>query len=332
MLVETHLPVRYYIPPQDVRMDLLGPSTTRSACAYKGHASYLSTVDGSEAGRDIAWVYPDPLDDAARVRDHLAFWNERTDLVVDGEEVPRPVTPWSRPEEQSLGGPRHAGVRLSTATASPTRRWSSSSAPPARASPPGPTERYRREEIVSSDALRGVVGSGPHDLDASADAFALLETIVAARLGRGLCTVVDTLGTDPDRRLAWLAAGRAAGLPTVAVLLATPEAECRRRNAARDRPVPAPVLAGQLRAVRDVDDRAGRRGLGRRRTRCRPPPAPVARRRPRPAPRGGDRPPYVPGAWRWCSRSRASRGARTRRPGCGRWPRPPTRPASRVSR
>ena len=27
--------------------------------------------------------------------------------------------------------------------------------------------RYRRDEIVSSDALRGVVGSGPHDLDAT---------------------------------------------------------------------------------------------------------------------------------------------------------------------
>ena len=46
-------------------------------------------------------------------------------------------------------------------------------------------DRYRAEEVVSSDALRGVVGSGPHDLDASADAFALLETIVAARLGLG---------------------------------------------------------------------------------------------------------------------------------------------------
>ena len=84
--------------------------------------------------------------------------------------------------------------------------------------------RYRLEEVVSSDALRGVVGSGPHDLDASADAFALLETIVAARLGRGLTTVVDTLGLEPDRRRAWLASGRDAGLPVVAVLLATPDA------------------------------------------------------------------------------------------------------------
>ena len=58
--------------------------------------------------------------------------------------------------------------------------------------------RYRAQEVVSSDELRGVVGSGPHDLDASADAFAVLETVVAARLGRGLTTVVDTLGLDPS--------------------------------------------------------------------------------------------------------------------------------------
>lgn len=113
-------------------------------------------------------------------------------------------------------------------------------------------EHYRNQEVVSSDALRGVVGSGPHDLDASADAFGVLETVVAARLGRGLTTVVDTLGLDPAKRQAWLAAARAAGLPAVAVLLDTPDAECRCRNAARDRPVPAPALAGQLRSVRDV--------------------------------------------------------------------------------
>jgi alkanesulfonate monooxygenase SsuD/methylene tetrahydromethanopterin reductase-like flavin-dependent oxidoreductase (luciferase family)/predicted kinase len=112
--------------------------------------------------------------------------------------------------------------------------------------------RFRDQEVVSSDALRGIVGSGPHDLDASTDAFGVLETVVAARLGRGLTTVVDTLGLDAGKRRAWLAQARAAGLPAVAVLLDTPDAECRRRNAARDRPVPAPVLAGQLRSVRDV--------------------------------------------------------------------------------
>ncbi|MBZ5739910.1 LLM class flavin-dependent oxidoreductase [Nocardioides mangrovi] len=112
--------------------------------------------------------------------------------------------------------------------------------------------RYRRDEIVSSDALRGVVGSGPHDLDASADAFDLLERIVAARLGRGLTTVVDTLGLDQERRTAWLAAARAAGLPALVVHLDTPSDLCRERNRGRDRPVPAQVLAGQLRKVAAV--------------------------------------------------------------------------------
>jgi alkanesulfonate monooxygenase SsuD/methylene tetrahydromethanopterin reductase-like flavin-dependent oxidoreductase (luciferase family)/predicted kinase len=116
-------------------------------------------------------------------------------------------------------------------------------------------ERYRRSEVVSSDELRGVVGSGPADLDASSDAFDLLERIVAARLSRRLTTVVDTLGLDADRRRAWRDAARAAGLPAVAVVLDTPATECRRRNALRDRPVPAPVLAEQVRragAVRDA--------------------------------------------------------------------------------
>jgi alkanesulfonate monooxygenase SsuD/methylene tetrahydromethanopterin reductase-like flavin-dependent oxidoreductase (luciferase family)/predicted kinase len=115
-------------------------------------------------------------------------------------------------------------------------------------------ERYRRAEVVSSDDLRGVVGSGPADLDASADAFDLLERIVAARLSRGLATVVDTLGLDAERRIAWRDAARAAGLPAVAVLVDTPGDECRRRNALRDRPVPASVLNEQVRRAAAVRD------------------------------------------------------------------------------
>ncbi|MEO5666281.1 MAG: DUF427 domain-containing protein [Nocardioides sp.] len=84
-------------------MDLsrLTPSGTRSICAYKGHASYLSTTDGQAAGRDIAWTYPEPLDEALRVGDRIAFWNERTDIRVDGELQPRPVKPWSTPAEKA---------------------------------------------------------------------------------------------------------------------------------------------------------------------------------------------------------------------------------------
>src|SRR5216683_4661028 len=87
--------------------------------------------------------------------------------------------------------------------------------------------RYRPSEIVCSDQLRGLVGSGEHDLDASADAFALLDQIVAARLRRGLTTVIDTLGLDQARRRGYLQLGRNGRMPAVAVLFDTAPAECR---------------------------------------------------------------------------------------------------------
>jgi len=113
-------------------------------------------------------------------------------------------------------------------------------------------ERYLAREIVSSDRLRAVVGSGEHDLDASVDAFALLDQIVAARTRRRLTTVIDTLGLDAERRLAWLALARRSGLPAVTVLFETEPALCRARNRARERPVPAAVLDAQLRRIADA--------------------------------------------------------------------------------
>jgi len=112
--------------------------------------------------------------------------------------------------------------------------------------------RYRAQEVISADQLRSVVGSGEHDLEASGDAFALLDQIVAARLRRGLTTVVDTLGQDAPRRRGQRELARRAGLPAVAVLLDTSPAVCRQRNRARDQPVPATVLDGQLRRMRSV--------------------------------------------------------------------------------
>lgn len=101
---ETHLPPRWYLPREDVRMDLLAPSETTSVCAYKGYASYFSLASGSPAGRDIAWTYTDPLHEVAAVKDRVCFFAERTDLDLDGERMRRPVTPWSTPEEQAAQG------------------------------------------------------------------------------------------------------------------------------------------------------------------------------------------------------------------------------------
>ncbi|WP_395727947.1 LLM class flavin-dependent oxidoreductase [Nakamurella sp.] len=112
---------------------------------------------------------------------------------------------------------------------------------------------FATSEVVSADALRAMVGSGEGDLDASVDAFAVLDAVVAARLRRGLTTVVDTLGLDAARRSAVVDLGRTAGLICVAVVFTTAIEVCRARNRARDRPVPAPALRSQHRRTGEID-------------------------------------------------------------------------------
>jgi uncharacterized protein (DUF427 family) len=96
LLFETSLPTRYYIPKIDVRMDLLRPSSLTTACPYKGTASYFSVaVPGAEVVENIAWVYPTTIPQVPTIQNHLCFFNEHVDIVVDGELQERPETHWS---------------------------------------------------------------------------------------------------------------------------------------------------------------------------------------------------------------------------------------------
>jgi F420-dependent oxidoreductase-like protein len=105
---------------------------------------------------------------------------------------------------------------------------------------------FRADQIVSSDALRALVGASEHDQRAGTDAFEILDTVVEKRLSRGLLTVVDTLGLDADRRAAWLRVARAHQVACHAVVFDTPGDVCRARNRGRSQPVPAKVLAAQI--------------------------------------------------------------------------------------
>lgn len=95
-LFETAQPTRYYFPLDDVRLDLLEPSATRTRCAYKGSASHWHVRAGGELHEDVGWTYAAPQHDAEPVRDLIAFYNERVDLDVDGAREERPRTQWSR--------------------------------------------------------------------------------------------------------------------------------------------------------------------------------------------------------------------------------------------
>ncbi len=63
-----------YIPPDDVRLDLLRRARGSSLCEWKGEAIYFDVVTSHQRARKAAFTYPDPLDDLERGYAGLAGW------------------------------------------------------------------------------------------------------------------------------------------------------------------------------------------------------------------------------------------------------------------
>jgi uncharacterized protein (DUF427 family) len=95
LLFETWLPTRFYIPPEDVRMDYLRETRFSTQCPYKGTARYWSVTVGDQVLENVCWSYPDPIPECPKIAGLLCFFNEKVDLYVDGERMERPLTPWS---------------------------------------------------------------------------------------------------------------------------------------------------------------------------------------------------------------------------------------------
>lgn len=94
-LFETGLPVRYYIPTEDLRPELLVVSETETACPYKGVAGYHHVdLDGTRH-ENLVWHYTSPVREAAPIQDCHCFFNERVDIRIDGVLQDRPKTKWS---------------------------------------------------------------------------------------------------------------------------------------------------------------------------------------------------------------------------------------------
>ncbi|WP_037622987.1 DUF427 domain-containing protein [Streptomyces aureus] len=96
LLFETALPTRFYIPREDVRLELFVPTAHHTACPYKGTADYWSLRGDAAVPPNIVWSYPDPLPAVAPIRNLLAFYNEAVDITVDDEPQARPVTPFTK--------------------------------------------------------------------------------------------------------------------------------------------------------------------------------------------------------------------------------------------
>ncbi|WNV77633.1 DUF427 domain-containing protein [Geodermatophilus sp. DSM 44513] len=81
-VVETGLPVRWYVPGSDVRPGVLEPSATTTVCAYKGVATYEHVVVDGHRYDDVVWCYREPLPEALPIAGHRSFHGDGVEVAV----------------------------------------------------------------------------------------------------------------------------------------------------------------------------------------------------------------------------------------------------------
>jgi len=87
-VLETSHPPVYYLPPEDVRMDLLVAGAKRSWCEWKGEARYFDVQVDGQTINNAAWAYPSPVPAFASIRNYLAFYPHLMDACfVNDEQV-----------------------------------------------------------------------------------------------------------------------------------------------------------------------------------------------------------------------------------------------------
>jgi uncharacterized protein (DUF427 family) len=87
-VLETSHPPVYYIPPEDIRLEVLVATHKQSFCEWKGSAYYFDVVIGEQRIQEAAWAYPSPTGNFEPIRDYLAFYPHLMDACfVDGERV-----------------------------------------------------------------------------------------------------------------------------------------------------------------------------------------------------------------------------------------------------
>lgn len=89
-VLETSHPPTYYVPPADVRMDLLVPAEGASFCEWKGRALYYDAVLETRTIRRVGWCYPEPTPAFEAIRDHVAFYLPVLDAAYVDEERAEP--------------------------------------------------------------------------------------------------------------------------------------------------------------------------------------------------------------------------------------------------
>ena len=87
LLLERGCPPRWYLPREDVRLDLLRRTTTTTVCPFKGRATYWSYEPAGAAGTDVAWSYEDPITTMAAIKGLVCFYAERSITTVEADSA-----------------------------------------------------------------------------------------------------------------------------------------------------------------------------------------------------------------------------------------------------
>ncbi len=96
LVFETGLPTRYYLNRTEVDFSHLVASDTVTSCPYKGTTTgYWSFTRGDTDIADLAWTYDFPTRQLLPIAGLVSFYNEKVDIFVDGELLPRPSTHFS---------------------------------------------------------------------------------------------------------------------------------------------------------------------------------------------------------------------------------------------
>ena len=83
---ETRLQPVFYLPRDDVRMDLTERSEYRTHCPFKGNASYWSLRVGDEVSENALWSYETPTREAQPITEYVAFYRNRMDAWLDEDD------------------------------------------------------------------------------------------------------------------------------------------------------------------------------------------------------------------------------------------------------
>lgn len=90
-VLETASPPTFYLPPEDVRTELLERAPGGSMCEWKGSATYWSLVGAAPALTNVGWSYETPFPEFSSIRRHLSFYPSKLECFVDEHRVdPQP--------------------------------------------------------------------------------------------------------------------------------------------------------------------------------------------------------------------------------------------------